>query len=74
MNEILTFINSISCFKFDTCKKVTDDWNGSKVYLVTSKELVNMFIGFPVLIKDTNGKLEKIISHKEILKILNSVD
>jgi hypothetical protein len=75
MNKILDFVNSKykDSFRFDRCEKLSDDFNGSKIYHVTSKARKNLYVGMPVLIKETNGELEEIISHKEIITILNSI-
>lgn len=60
MDKILDFANNElhRSFKFDGCKKLLDDWNGSVIYVVTSQETEHVCVGMPVLIRDTNGKLE----------------
>ena len=72
MERILDFANSElhRSFKFDGCEKLLDDWNGSVIYVVTSSTSKHLCIGMPVLIRDTNGILEEVISPKEIFEIM----
>lgn len=75
MDEILKFANSLGhSYKFDTCKKFHPNWKGSIVYIVSSKAAKSLCLGWPVMIKETNGKLEEIQNNKEKLKIMNAVD
>lgn len=75
MDKILDYANNElhRSFKFDGCKKLLDDWNGSVIYVVTSQEAEHICVGMPVLIRDTNGKLEEVISPKEAFEIMKNV-
>ena len=59
MNRIIDFANNElqRSFKFDVCKKITDNWNGSVVYAVAQKTAERFCIGSPIFITETNGKL-----------------
>ena len=72
MDKILDFANNElhRSFKFDGCKKLLDDWNGSVIYVVTSQEAEHICVGMPVLIRDTNGVLEEVISPRETFEIM----
>ena len=72
MDKILDFANNElhRSFKFDGCKKLLDDWNGSVIYVLTSQETEHIYVGMPVLIRDTNGILEEVISPKEAFEIM----
>ena len=72
MNKILDFANNElhRSFKFDGCKKLLDDWNGSVIYVVTYQEAEHICVGMSVLIRDTNGVLEEVISPKETFEIM----
>lgn len=75
MDKILRFANSLNySYKFDTCKLFLANWNGSKVYLVNSEAEKGLYLGWPVMIKETDGKLEEIQNNKEKLKIMNAAD
>lgn len=73
MNDrILDFVNSAGySFKYNRVKKLLDDWNGAKMYIVISDEEKDLYLGFPTVVSDTNGKLEIVENHKEILRILS---
>lgn len=71
MNRILDYVNSNFPYKFEHCKKLLDDWNGSKMYVVNSDAERGLYLGFPIVVSDTNGKLEIVENHKEILRILS---
>ncbi|MEE0886779.1 MAG: hypothetical protein UIB61_07725 [Treponema sp.] len=72
MNDrILDYVNSNFPYKFEHCKKLLDDWNGSKMYVVNSDAERGLYLGFPIVVSDTNGKLEIVENHKEILRILS---
>lgn len=74
MNDrILDYVNNECDFpyKFEHCKKLLDDWNGSKMYLAISDEERDLYLGFPTVVSDTNGKLEIVENPKEILRILS---
>ncbi len=74
MNDrILDYVNNECDFpyKFEHCKKLLDDWNGSKIYIVNSDEERGLYLGFPIVVSDTNGKLEIVENPKEILRILS---
>lgn len=71
MNRILDYVNSNFPYKFEHCKKLLDDWNGSKMYVVNSDEERGLYLGFPTVVSDTNGKLEIVENPKEILRILS---
>nr|DAH68694.1 MAG TPA: hypothetical protein [Caudoviricetes sp.] len=72
MNDrILDYVNSNFPYKFEHCKKLLDDWNGSKMYVVNSDAERGLCLGFPTVVSDTNGKLEIVKNHKEILRILS---
>ena len=72
MDKILDFANNElhRSFKFDGCKKLLDDWNGSVIYVVISQEAEHICVGMPVLIRDTNGVLEEVISTKKTFEIM----
>ena len=72
MDKILDYANNelYRSFKFDGCKKLLDDWNGSVIYVVTSHEAEHICLGMPVLIRYTNSVLEEVISPKEIIEIM----
>ncbi len=75
MNDVLKFANSLNYpYKFDSCKVFLENWNGSKIYLLDSEAEKGLCLGWPVMIKETNGKLEEIQNNKEKLKIMNAVD
>lgn len=73
MNDrILDFVNSAGySFKYNRVKKLLDDWNGAKMYVVNSDEERGLCIGLPTVVSDTNGKLEIVENPKEILRILS---
>lgn len=72
MNDrILDYVNSNFPYKFEHCKKLLDDWNGAKMYVVNSDAERGLCLGFPIVVSDTNGKLEIVENHKEILRILS---
>ena len=73
MNKILDFANTNlhDPFKFDSCKKVLDNWNGATVYLVSSQEAKGLYLGWPVFVKETNGILEEVKSSKDKIKIMS---
>ena len=71
MNRILDYVNSNFPYKFEHCKKLLDDWNGSKMYVVNSDAERGLYLGFPIVVSDTNGKLEIVENPKEILRILS---
>ena len=73
MDKILDFANNElhrSFKQFDGCKKLLDEWNGSVIYVVSSQEAEHICVGMPVLIRDTNGVLEEVISPKETFEIM----
>lgn len=72
MDKILDYANTKlgRSFKFDGCKKLLDNWNGSVIYVVTSQETEHICVGMPVLIRDTDGKLEEVKSPKEVFEIM----
>jgi len=72
MDKILDYANNElgRSFKFDGCKKLLDNWNGSVIYVVTSQETEHICVGMPVLIRDTDGKLEEVKSPKEVFEIM----
>lgn len=75
MNEILDYANSLGHpYKYDSCKKLTDNWNGSAIYVLISKEEEGLCLGWPTMIRETNGKLEQMTNHKEMLKIMAATD
>ena len=75
MNEILNFATSLHHpFKYDSCKKLLDNWNGSVIYVVSSKEAEGLRLGWPTMIRETNGKLEQMTDHKEMLKVMDAAD
>ncbi|MCR4954264.1 MAG: hypothetical protein K6A43_09340 [Treponema sp.] len=75
MDEVLDFANTLKySYKFDSCKLILENWNGSKIYLVDSNADKKLYLGWPVMIKETNGQLEEILNNKEKLKILNAAD
>ena len=41
------------------------------MYIVISDEERDLYLGFPIVVSDTNGKLEIVENHKEILRILS---
>ena len=75
MDEVLDFANTLKySYKFDSCKLILENWNDSKIYLVDSNADKKLYLGWPVMIKETNGQLEEILNNKEKLKILNAAD
>lgn len=75
MNEILVFANSLHHpFKYDSCKKLLDNWKGSVIYIVSSKAEKGLYLGWPTMIRETNGKLEQMTDHKEMLKVMDAAD
>ena len=75
MDEILRFANSLHySYKYDSCKKLLDNWNGSVIYIVDSKAEKGLYLGWPTMIRETNGKLEEVQNNKEKLKIMNAAD
>ena len=40
------------------------------IYVVSSQEAEHICVGMPVLIRDTNGVLEEVISPKETFEIM----
>ena len=71
MDKILDFVNALHYpFKFDSCQKLLDDWEGAKIYNVSSSEEKGLCLGFPILVSEKDGKLEIVKSHPEILHIL----
>lgn len=75
MNEILNFANSLHHpFKYDSCTKLLENWKGSAVYIVSSKAEKGLCLGWPTMIRETNGKLEQMTNHKEMLKVMDAAD
>lgn len=75
MNEILEYANSLGHpYKFDSCRKLLDNWNGSAIYMVNSKKTEGLCLGWPVMIRETNGTYEVMRDHKECLKVMSKAD
>ncbi|MBQ7538613.1 MAG: hypothetical protein IJJ71_12225 [Treponema sp.] len=75
MDEVLKFANTLNySYKFNSCKMLLSNWNGSKIYLVDSEAEKNLYLGWPTMIRETNGKFEEVQNNKEKLKIMNAAD
>ena len=75
MYNILEFANSLGhSYQFDSYKQLLSNWNGAKVYLVTSEATTGLCLGWPTIIREVDGKFEEITDAKEKLKIMNAAD
>ena len=64
MNEVLQFAYTLKYpSKFDSCKMLLNNWNGSKIYLFDSEAEKNLCLGWPTMICETNGKLGNLLLH-----------
>ena len=73
MSDILDFINSLNHpYKYDSCKKLLDDWNGAEIYEVSASASKGLILGWPTMIRKINGKFEEVMDCKEKLKIMSA--
>lgn len=72
MNNILNYANSLGHpYKYDSFKEIIDNTNKIKFYILISKKEENLYLGWPTIIKETDGIFSEIKNNKEKLKIMN---
>lgn len=72
MNNILNYANSLGHpYRYDSFKVIFDNTNKIKFYILISKKEENLCLGWPTIIKETDGVFSEIKNNKEKLKIMN---